>query len=90
MPVFVVIATRGADQIGERVGTLDGIKARFPIKDDAWLVTYEGTTRSLAEELGIRSGDSGSGLVFPIANYAGRAASELWEWLKLHMPKDES
>jgi hypothetical protein len=55
---------------------------------DTWLVAYEGTTKSLAEKLGIRSGEVGTGVVFPISNYSGRASSDTWEWLGLNVTRD--
>jgi hypothetical protein len=81
--VFAVIATRGAE-----VQKLPE-PSYYEIKDDAWLVSYEGTTRQLAERLGIRGGESGSGLVILAAGYSGRASSDVWEWLTVRWGADD-
>jgi hypothetical protein len=58
------------------------------VKDDTWLLVFDGTARELADKLGIRKGISGSGLVCSISNYSGRANSEVWEWLRVNWPED--
>lgn len=55
--------------------------SKFFLRDGAWLVDYDGTTQLLSEKLGIRAGDTEPGVVFLIANYSGRAAPDIWEWL---------
>ena len=86
--VFAVIATRGADRVREALAQQMSGDSVYELKSDVWLVSYEGTTRKLAEALGIRGGESGTGLVFPIGGYSGRASNDVWEWLKLHWPAD--
>lgn len=69
---------------------MSGIAATqyYELTDNAWLVRFEGTTRQLADRLGIRGGEAGSGLVASMASYSGRAPSELWEWLKVNWAED--
>lgn len=87
MPVFVVVATRVPREVKAAIDALNA--PSYEIKDDTWLVDYEGTTRELAERIGIRPIDSpSSGVVFPITNFSGKHRSDLWEWLKLHVPRD--
>jgi hypothetical protein len=87
MKVFVVISTRNA------TGVADAIRNEnleyFVIKGDAWLVAFDGTTRALAEKLGIRGGESGPGLVCSIDGYSGRLPKDAWEWLNLHEAKSD-
>ena len=85
MPVYAVIATKNAEEIGRKIES-DHAGNYFNVKDDSWLVDCKQTTRELAESLGIRSGDIGSGLVILLRNYSGRASAETWEWLEIHMP----
>jgi len=80
--IFAVVATRQAAEIRREVEKLPE-HSFYELTDDSWLVAYEGTTRQLAERLGIRSGDAGSGLVIQAAAYSGRASNDLWDWLKV-------
>ena len=50
----------------------------------AYFVSYKGTTRELAEEIGFSGGESGTGIVIPISNYYGYAAKDLWEWMRIY------
>jgi hypothetical protein len=78
--IFAVIATRQAAEIKLEVLPEHSF---YELTDDTWLVAYEGTTRQLAEHLGIRGGNTGSGLVLQAATYSGRASNDLWEWLRV-------
>ncbi len=80
--IFAVIATRQAADIRLEIEKLPE-HSFYELTDDSWLVAYEGSTRQLAEHLGIRSGDTGSGLVVEAAAYSGRATNDLWDWLKV-------
>lgn len=86
---FIIAATarresveQAIDQKAERISSLEHLK----IDDGVWLATFDGTTRQLAELLGIRGGESGSGIVCAISSYSGRQPSEIWEWLKVNWP----
>lgn len=85
--VFLIVGLKNASAIGERIRELS--VRSLPLKDDSWLAIY-GTTRELAEALGIRRGEIGaSGLVVLVDNYSGRAPSEVWECLKVNWPQNE-
>ena len=45
---------RNADRIGKKIEELK--LPNICVKNDTWLVSYGGTTRELAEALGIRDG----------------------------------
>lgn len=84
MPIFVVIATRDSDAVGEHIGKLSNAHF-YEIKKDTWVVSFNGTTRELAEIIQIRQAESTSaGIVFSVDNFSGKHRPELWEWLKLH------
>lgn len=85
--IFIVVATKGADRIRQAVEMLPSDNY-FEVKHDTWFVLSDGTTRKLAEDLGIRTGANGSGLVAPINGYSGRASADMWEWLKAKWPED--
>ena len=50
----------------------------------AYFVSYNGTTRELAEAIGLSDGKLGTGIVIPVSNYYGYAAKDLWEWIRIH------
>ncbi len=86
--VFAVIAIRQPESVRAEVEKLPE-HSYYEVKDDTWLVSYEGTTRQLAELLGIRNGKSGSGLVLLTSAYSGRASDDTWEWLKVRWSADD-
>lgn len=81
MRIFAVIATKNPPDIGRKIR--DEL-TNFQIKDDVWLVAASGTTREFAEQLGIRGGETDSGLVCSIESYSGRLPKDAWEWLAVH------
>jgi hypothetical protein len=87
MSVFVIVATRDPGKILEEIRQRE--LAHFKVTADSWLVAAGGTTRELAESLGIRSGENGSGLVCRIEGYSGRLAKDAWEWLSIHEARSE-
>jgi hypothetical protein len=48
-----------------------------------WLVSTSGTAKDVSDKLQVTPGnDAGAAIVFSMANYYGRATSEIWEWIK--------
>ena len=88
MPVFIVVVTKGLAEVVEKISRLPP-NSIYNVKKDTWLIDYEGTTKEVAEMLGVRTDEASAGLVFPISNYSGRHKRDLWEWLALHSGKDE-
>ncbi|QTO49434.1 hypothetical protein [Burkholderia latens] len=84
--VYFVTALSGADKVAEKLKEVASEDETYRLAADKWFVTFEGISQQLAEKLGIR-GDPhvGTGLVFPVSSYSGRAPTTLWEWLKLKM-----
>ncbi|WP_380790997.1 hypothetical protein [Sphingobium xenophagum] len=82
--VFFITAHSNAPQVEERLSTFISENDMFKLRPDEWMVTFEGAARDLAEKAGIRGGDEriGTGLVLPVTTYSGRAATELWDWLR--------
>jgi hypothetical protein len=87
MRAFVVIATRDSPKV--QTALREKGYQYYTVNSDVWLVAFDGTTRQLAEELGVRSGQTGPGLVCAISGYSGRLPKEAWEWLALHEAKNE-
>lgn len=86
MPIFAVIAIRDPSKIKERLDSLS--PDSYPVTDSAWLATFDGTTDQFADRLGVRHGETGTGLVLPVRNYSGRGPADMWEWLELHWRKE--
>src|SRR5215469_10481525 len=62
----------------------------FEIDSDKLAIAFDGTSRDLAEKIGILGSPTvssgvtspvSSGVVFPVSTYSGRADPALWEWL---------
>jgi hypothetical protein len=85
--VFAIIGIKNEPAIADKLRTLE-VKS-IALGRGGWLAVYGGTTREFAEALGIRNGEIGAlGIVIPVENYSGRAASEIWEWLKVNRPQN--
>ena len=87
MRVFVVIGRSQPKQIATAIESR-GL-ASFEVDHNAWMVASDGTTREVAERLGIRNGENGTGLVCLIESYSGRLPADAWEWLKVYEAKSE-
>ena len=86
--IFLVVGIKNPPAIVEKMRALDTKYCN--LSDSSWLAVFAGTTQEFSEHLGIRNGEIGaSGLVVPVENYSGRAASEVWEWLKVNWPQND-
>jgi hypothetical protein len=82
--IFVIAASKESESLESKFNIMNA--KVFNITPDVWFVAYAGTARDLAESLGIRKGEHGTGVVCPISSYSGRASSDLWEWFKVNWP----
>jgi hypothetical protein len=87
MTVFAIIAPSDSEEINQAVATV------FPnnylkMAPGQWLVAGTGTAKDVSDRLGISEGKIPNAIVFTIAGYYGRAATNIWEWiaLKLNQP----
>ena len=91
MTVFVIL--RVADPPRMKAA----IAANFPddsieLQSDEWLISATGTAQEMAIRLGVNKlegggGETGAAIICSIGNYWGRAATEIWEWIKTKMEK---
>ena len=89
MHVFVVVVMRHPEELSRRIAVLIHTEDAYQVKNDVWLVSYDGSAQALAERLGLRREDTGAiGMVFPVANYSGRARMSAWDWLKHHLARE--
>ncbi len=89
MPIFIVVATRKVKSPSFAEAIQRENLKYYELKDDAWLLSYKGTTRELADLLGIRGGETGPGIVCLIESYSGRLPRDVWEWLKIYEGENE-
>lgn len=72
------------------------IKEKFPdhyeITSTQWMIFAKGTAQQISDKLGvsIKENPIGSAVILVIAGYWGRAATDLWEWMKVKMEKDDN
>ena len=85
MTIFVVFRVAYPDRMDE------AIRSKYPdshikVDDDEWLISARGTAVEVSNDLGITAPDSktvtGPAMVFSMANYYGRATTEIWDWIK--------
>lgn len=81
MATFIVIPlSQGKHQLNQVIPEKMG-NACFCLQNGDWLVSYEGTSRQLSDDLGITDGTNGSGLVLNFSGYWGRTTTDVWEWI---------
>ena len=72
----------------ERIeGLADAISIYKGEAPKAYFVSYNGTTRELADEIGYNDANNveiGTGIVIPVTSHAGYAIKDLWEWIRLY------
>jgi hypothetical protein len=86
MASFIVIA------ISNPAAVTSAVSATYPgnhikIRDEAWLVRDDGTSKDVSDKLKITTGTpsagpSGSGVVFGVSGYFGIASPSIWEFLQ--------
>lgn len=82
MTIFVVFRVAKPEKMQQAV------TAAFPndhlqLQDDEWLVSGIGTAKEISDKLRVSEPEgSGSAMIFSMANYYGRATTEIWDWIK--------
>lgn len=82
MTIFVVF------RVGEPAKMQAAMERAYPanhlkIETGEWLVSAPGTAKDVSDKLGVTpANDSGPAMVFSMANYYGRATTEIWDWVK--------
>lgn len=81
MATFIIVPTGGTNSLEFDLPREYENKA-FRLPNGEWLVSYNGTSKQLSDELGISENQSSTAIVFNISGYWGRASNNIWEWLK--------
>lgn len=81
MSTFVVIPISG--NTAKIDGALGAYKNKaLKLDRGEWLVSYDGTSKQLSDDLGISNDDTLSAIVIGFSAYWGRASADIWEWIK--------
>lgn len=81
MATFVIIPTETNPKLDEIVLSKFG-KGSYQLPKGEWLVSYDGTSKQLCEEIGITDDNVGGAIVLNFSGYWGLASKNIWEWLK--------
>lgn len=83
MTLFAIIQQPGpnSEKLANAVGTAYP-DAVYNLGNQAWIVSDSATAKDVSDKIGISEGENGSGAVFEIASYFGRANPAIWTWMK--------
>lgn len=81
MNVFVVFKVSDHDKMDA------AIKKQYPgdhlkLQTDEWLLADSATAKDVSDKIGATDGSSGSAIIFKMDSYYGRAATDIWDWVK--------
>lgn len=84
MAVFAIIGTGNPTAIKAAIVAQYGLN-HYEFSPNAWFVTDGGSTKVVADKLGISEGVNGvQGVVLKFSAYAGRSAATAWTWLQAY------
>jgi hypothetical protein len=82
MAVYAVIASHNPEAVKALIITQYGA-SHYQVSQSAWFITDTGTTKDVADKLGITKGENGvQGVVLRFDAYSGRTAATAWTWLQ--------
>lgn len=64
------------------------IKDKYPndhldISHNEWLISSKETAKEISDKLGVSTGtENNNAIVFGMSGYFGRAATDIWDWIK--------
>ena len=81
MTIFVIFRVHNAARMEAALATT------FPdnhlkVAPNEWIVSATGTASEISAKIGIPQTPELTAMVFSMANYHGRASTEIWEWIK--------
>lgn len=84
MPVFAIVSTSDPAKIRTVLNNKFAENHIQLPRGSGWLVfAPNATAQEVSNQLGVSEGESGTGIVFAIAGYWGRAPTNVWEWLSV-------
>ncbi|MCK1517263.1 hypothetical protein IVB22_33125 [Bradyrhizobium sp. 190] len=89
MPIFVLLPqNEPAQRLLPAAVAREFPDAHKPLANNNWLVAGKGTAQDISAKLGITnpkeptSSAIGTVMVLEVGSYYGRAASDVWDWIK--------
>jgi hypothetical protein len=84
MANFVIIPLPSSNEVLDKLLPEKFGNDSFNLKNGSWLVSFQGTSKQLADDIGITEGNPCEGVVLNFSGYWGRATPDLWEWINEH------
>ena len=83
MTIFVVFRVQDPLKMQARVAEFYP-NDHFDLGNNEWLISSNGTAKTVSDVLGITAqpSKSGNAIVFSMESYYGRAGTNIWEWIK--------
>lgn len=82
MSVFAIIGTYNPAAIKNAIVAQYGAN-HYEVATNAWFVSDSGSTKDVADKLGITKGETGvQGVVVKFDGYSGRGPATAWTWLQ--------
>ena len=83
LDIFILVLPEKSEKTEKKIKTFYP-KSYHQFSDTVFLISADTTTRSIANNTGVRDGSSSpSGVVFKLeGSYSGLANPSLWEWLR--------
>jgi len=82
MAVFSVIATSNPEKVQAAITARYGAN-HFAFSPTAWFVSDSGTSKDVADRIGLTSGGiEATGVVLSFTGYSGWAKGDAWAWLQ--------
>jgi|HubBroStandDraft_6_1064221.scaffolds.fasta_scaffold202639_3 hypothetical protein len=81
MSVFAVIGSTNPNAIKDAIVKQYGAN-HYQFAENAWFVPDNGTSKTVADKLGITNGGIGAlGVILKFDAYSGWASADAWKWL---------
>lgn len=83
MAIFVVFKVAEPDKMRSAIQSRF-TEDHFELGQNEWLISAKGTSKDIADVLGITTEGSpaGSAIVFRMDSYFGRTSMNVWDWIK--------
>ena len=89
MAIFLVVPDHPSEEFTNNLTNEVAGNDLLRLPSQAYLVSYAGTSRALADAIGLSEGRPTGGLVVAVGPYWGRASKDVWEWLEQKLEQNK-
>ena len=98
MAIYIAVPlTASSDPLNNAVeSSIASPTDRYKLQAErGWLIKFDGTSVELSNHIGLtgrKQGETsliGSAIIIPVSGYYGRGPTDMWEWLKTRLERDE-